>query len=214
MTTNKSSAQMTVIERNDFYRNGYRNQVKIIFGLIGVLALSGAGNFFLATRAPVVDSFAVTTDGRIIPIKPLNSPLDNPQTVINFAGDAAQAAFHLDFVNYRSQLSKMREFMTKELYESFLTKMDESNNVDTIKKMQLVSTATLTAPPVITKEGVGSDGIYRWRVEAPILVAMHGRGGSTDNLLITMQIRRTSITDNPKALVIEQFVVDKGGVGR
>lgn len=205
---NSGSAQAVVMERNDFYRSGYKSRGKIIMGLVVALSLSSGGNYLQATKKPEVLSFAVTTDGRIIPITPLGSPLDNPQTVINFAGEAAQAAFHLDFVNYRDQLSKMRQYMTKESYESFLNKLEESNNVDTIKKMQLVSTATLSAPPVITKEGV-VNGIYRWKIEAPVLVSMQGRGGYTDSLLITMQVRRAAITDNPKALAIEQFIVEK-----
>lgn len=207
-TKNNPSSVAVVMERNEFYRSGYRRQGKMIIGLIAALALSGGGNYIQATRPPNVKSFAVTLDGRIIPIKPLGSPLDNPQTVTNFAGEAAQAAFKLDFVNYRDQLSQMRQYMTKEAYESFLNKLEESNNIDTIKKMQLVSSATLSAPPVITREGI-VDGVYRWKIEAPVLVSMHGRGGSTDSLLITMQVRRAAITDNPKALAIEQFIVEK-----
>lgn len=207
----KESAQTVVVERNDFYRNGFRYLVKLNLVLVSLLALSLTGNIIQVKEPPTVASYAVTVDGRIIPIKPLGSPLDNPQTVINFAGEAAQAAFHLDFVHYRDQLAQMRQFMTKEAYEAFLVKTEESNNIDTIKKMQLVSSATLAAPPVITREGV-VDGVYRWRVEAPVMIAMAGRGGYNDNLLVTMQIRRAAVTDNPKALEIEQFVVEKAQV--
>lgn len=206
--SNSSSAVPFVMERNDFYRSGYRWRGKVIIGLVAALALSSGGNYIQATRPPKVLSYAVTLDGRIIPIKPLSSPLDNPQTVITFAGEAAQAAFKVDFVNYRNQLAQMRQYMTKESYEAYLGKLEESNNIETIKKMQLVSSATLSAPPVVTKEGV-VNGIYRWKIEVPVLVSMHGRGGSNDSLLITMQIRRAAITDNPKALAIEQFVVEK-----
>lgn len=207
-------ALTAVTLRNRFYRDGQRK-------MILVLLVSMAANFVLAailtyiiTHPPAPKYFATSINGRITPLFPLNEPNQSDSAVLQWANQAAIAAFTYNFVNYRSELQAASGFFTSDGWDQFLTALQQSNNLDAVKAKKLIVSAVATRAPIILQKGI-LNGRYAWRVQMPILVTYQSASEFTQqNNVVTMLITRVSTLNSPRGIGISQFVVGpaSGGV--
>ncbi len=207
-------ALTAVALRNNFYRDGQRK-------MILVLLISMAANFVLAsllvyliTHPPAPKYFATSINGRITPLYPLNEPNQSDSAVLQWANQAAIAAFTYNFVNYRTELQASSGFFTAEGWDQFLTALQQSNNLDAVKAKKLIVSAVATRAPIILQKGV-LNGRFSWRVQMPILVTYQSASEfSQQNNVVTMLINRVSTLNSPRGIGISQFVVGpaSGGV--
>lgn len=207
-------ALTAVALRNNFYRDGQRK-------MILVLLVSMAANFVLAlmliyiiTHPPAPKYFATSINGRITPLFPLNEPNQSDSAVLQWANQAAIAAFTYNFVNYRTELQASSGFFTAEGWDQFLSALQQSNNLDAVKAKKLIVSAVATRAPIILQKGL-LNGSYAWRVQMPILVTYQSASEfSQQNNVVTMLITRVSTLNSPRGIGISQFVVGpaSGGV--
>lgn len=208
-------ALTTVAMRNDFYRDGQR---KIMLALLLSILINFVMALFLAyllTHPPAPKYFATSLSGRITPLYPLNEPNQSDSAVLQWANQAAIAAFSYNFVNYRDELQASSGFFTAEGWDQFLTALKQSNNLDAVKAKKLIVSAVATRAPIILQKGV-LNGRYSWRVQMPILVTYQSASEfSQQNNVVTMLITRVSTLNSPRGIGIAQFVVSpaSGGVG-
>ncbi|STX28149.1 protein IcmL (DotI) [Legionella beliardensis] len=200
--------------RNEFYRDGQR---KMILGLlISILTnlILGSMLAYLLTHPPAPKYFATSINGRIIPLFPLNEPNQADSAVLQWANQAAIAAFTYNFVNYRDELQAASGFFTAEGWQQFLTALQQSNNLDAVKAKKLIVSAVATRAPIILQKGI-LNGRYSWRVQMPVLVTYQSASEfSQQNNVVTMLITRVSTLNSPRGIGIAQFVVGpaSGGV--
>ncbi len=207
-------ALTAVALRNNFYRDGQRK-------MILVLLVSMAANFVLAsmlvyiiTHPPAPKYFATSINGRITPLFPLDEPNQSDSAVLQWANQAAIAAFTYNFVNYRTELQASSGFFTAEGWDQFLTALQQSNNLDAVKAKKLIVSAVATRAPIILQKGL-LNGRFAWRVQMPILVTYQSASEfSQQNNVVTMLITRVSTLNSPRGIGISQFVVGpaSGGV--
>lgn len=207
-------ALTAVALKNNFYRDGQRK-------MILVLLVSMAANFVLAsmlvyiiTHPPAPKYFATSINGRITPLFPLNEPNQSDSAVLQWANQAAIAAFTYNFVNYRTELQASSGFFTSDGWDQFLTALQQSNNLDAVKAKKLIVSAVATRAPIILQKGI-LNGRYAWRVQMPILVTYQSASEfSQQNNVVTMLITRVSTLNSPRGIGISQFVVGpaSGGV--
>lgn len=207
-------ALTAVALRNNFYRDGQRK-------MIIVLLISMAANFVLASmllyiilHPPAPKYFATSINGRITPLFPLNEPNQSDSAVLQWANQAAIAAYTYNFVNYRTELQASSGFFTAEGWDQFLTALQQSNNLDAVKAKKLIVSAVATRAPIILQKGL-LNGRYAWRVQMPILVTYQSASEfSQQNNVVTMLITRVSTLNSPRGIGISQFVVGpaSGGV--
>ncbi len=208
-------ALTTVAMRNNFYRDGQR---KIMLALLLSIIINIVMAIFLAyliTHPPAPKYFATSLSGRITPLYPLNEPNQSDSAVLQWANQAAIAAFSYNFVNYRDELQASSGFFTAEGWDQFLTALKQSNNLDAVKAKKLIVSAVATRAPIILQKGV-LNGRYSWRVQMPILVTYQSASEfSQQNNVVTMLITRVSTLNSPRGIGIAQFVVSpaSGGVG-
>ena len=200
-------ALMAVTLRNDFYRDGQQRLMLIL--LISILA-----NIVLATmlgyvvsHPPAPKYFATSINGRITPLFPLNEPNQSDSAVLQWANQAAIAAFTYNFVNYRTELQAASGFFTSDGWDQFLNALQQSNNLDAVKAKKLIVSAVATRAPIILQKGL-LNGQYAWRVQMPILVTYQSASEFTQqNNVVTMLITRVSTLNSPRGIGISQFVV-------
>ena len=207
-------ALTAVALRNAFYRDGQRK-------MILVLLVSMVANFVLASmlvyiilHPPAPKYFATSINGRITPLFPLNEPNQSDSAVLQWANQAAIAAFTYNFVNYRTELQASSGFFTSDGWDQFLTALQQSNNLDAVKAKKLIVSAVATRAPIILQKGI-LNGKYAWRVQMPILVTYQSASEfSQQNNVVTMLITRVSTLNSPRGIGISQFVVGpaSGGV--
>jgi len=206
-------ALIAVAMRNSFYRDGQR---KVMI----VLLLSILCNFVMAgiltyvfTHPPEPKYFATSISGRITPLVALNEPNQSDSAVLQWANQAAIAAFSYNFVNYRTELQASSGFFTAEGWDQFLKALDESNNLVAVKAKKLIVSAVATKAPVILQKGL-LNGRYSWRVQMPLLVTYQSASEfSQQNNVVTILITRVSTLNTPRGIGISQFVVGPAGGG-
>lgn len=207
-------ALAAVTLRNNFYRDGQRKIVLalIVSMLTNLIMISLL--VYIITHPPAPRYFATSINGRITPLFALEEPNQSDSAVLQWANQAAIAAFTYNFVNYREELQASSGFFTAEGWTQFLTALQESNNLDAVKAKKLVVSAVATRAPIILQKGV-LNGRYSWRVQMPILVTYQSASEfSQQNNVVTMLITRVSTLNSPRGIGISQFVVGpaSGGV--
>ena len=207
-------ALTTVVARNKFYQDGQHKMIiMLLLSLITNILLVGAiGYIFLNPPSPRY--FATSINGRITPLFPLDEPNQSDSAVLQWANQAATAAFTYNFVNYHTELQSSSGFFTADGWTQFLTALKDSNNLEAVKAKKLIVSAVATRAPVILQKGM-LNGRYSWRIQMPILVTYQSASEfSQANNVVTMLITRVSTLNSPRGIGIAQFVVGpaSGGV--
>lgn len=206
-------ALTVVAMRNAFYRDSQRKIILILLVSLLINFILGTLLFYLLTHPPAPKYFATSIDGRITPLYPLNEPNQSDSAVLQWANQAAIAAFTYNFVNYREELQASSGFFTAEGWTQFLTALEQSNNLDAVKAKKLIVSAVATRAPIILQKGI-LNGRYSWRVQMPILVTYQSASEfSQQNNVVTMLITRVSTLNSPRGIGIAQFVVGPASGG-
>ncbi|HBD7145410.1 TPA: type IVB secretion system apparatus protein IcmL/DotI [Legionella pneumophila] len=206
---------LTVVAlRNKFYKDSQRKVILALLIAIVVNVVLASLVVYMITHPPAPKYFATSINGRITPLFPLDEPNQSDSAVLQWANQAAIAAFTYNFVDYRDELQASSGFFTAEGWDQFLGALEQSNNLDAVKAKKLVVSAVATRAPIILQKGV-LNGRYSWRVQMPILVTYQSASEFTQqNNVVTMLITRVSTLNSPRGIGISQFVVGpaSGGV--
>lgn len=206
-------ALTAVTIRNNFYRDGQRKMIVVL--LVSMLAnlILAFMLAYIITHPPAPKYFATSINGRITPLFALNEPNQSDSAVLQWANQAAIAAFTYNFVNYRTELQAASGFFTADGWSQFLNALQDSNNLDAVKAKKLVVSAVATRAPIILQKGILNSS-YSWRVQMPILVTYQSASEfSQQNNVVTMLITRVSTLNSPRGIGIAQFVVGPASSG-
>ena len=201
--------------RNEFYRDGQRKLfIIVLLSLIANLILAILSGYII-THPPAPKYFATSINGRITPLTPLNEPNQSDPAILQWANQAAIAAFTYNFVNYRAELQSASGYFTADGWQQFLTALQDSNNLDAVKAKKLVVSAVASSAPVFLQKGI-LNGRYAWRIQMPILVTYQSASEfSQQNLTVTMLVVRVDPLNSPRGIGIAQFIsapaVSSGG---
>jgi len=200
-------ALAAVTLRNTFYRDGQRKLMLVLMVSACANIILAAMLIFIIRHPPLPKYFATSINGRITPLFALNEPNQSDSAVLQWANQAAIAAFTYNFVNYRSELQASSGFFTAEGWTQFLNALQDSNNLEAVKAKKLIVSAVATRAPIILQKGM-LGGRYAWRVQMPILVTYQSASEFTQqSSVVTMLITRVSTLNSPRGIGIAQFVV-------
>ena len=197
----------TILNRNAFYRDGYRLMIKISILQCLVIAILV---FCIATLVMTVHTekvyFATTSDGRIISLVPLNEPYRTQAEVITWAARTAQGVMRFGYHDYRDRLQQASTNFTNSGWDSFSKALKESNIIDAITARKLVVNLDIGQAPEIKSEGV-KDGIYTWYLKFPVTITFNGAEPPAPiNTALFLRVVRVSTLQNTDGLSIEQWV--------
>lgn len=206
-------AAATHIGASSYARERYEFLLRVLFVLLGLLAVSIAGNIFMGLQETSYRYFATDARGSVIELQPLERPVQSIEEVNVWAAKAVTAAFTLDFANYRQRLTEIRPYFTDAGWKGYQTAIDGQGILQSITQNKIVVTAVPSQSPVVTATGV-VDGVYGWKIEIPIIVTYEtataggsaGRGRSSNNMIIQITVVRRPVTENPQGLGIAQMV--------
>lgn len=193
--------------RNQFYRDSYHRVLfAFLLCLLVIIVLAGL-LVFMVLHPTKPRYFAVTPSGQITPIVALDKPNLSPSAVIQWASEAARAAYSYNFVNYRNELQAASQFFTPEGWKKFVDQLRESNNIDAVTAKKLVVSAIVNGAPVIIWDGTLPDGRYAWRIQLPLQVTYESSSViSTQNLIVTLLVVRVDTVYSARGLAIQQFI--------
>lgn len=201
----------TVLNRNAFYRDGYRMLLRVSFIQTIIIALLAGGiiSMFLTVHVKQI-YFATTADGRIINIVPLNEAYRSPAEVVTWAANTAQNVMRFGYFDYRTRLQQVANDFTDSGWISFNKALKDANIIDAIEQRKLVVTMDINAAPEI-KNALVHNGVYTWYLEFPVTIKF---GGTTPpspiSTTLVLRVVRVSTLQNPDGLSIEQWVTVNG----
>ncbi len=137
----------------------------------------------------------------------LSQPDKSDSAILAWANSTGVAIYTYNFKNYRDEIQKLSGFFTDSAWTQFQTALKTSNNLDTVIAKKLIVSAAVTGAPVIVKKGLLNE-LYSWTVQMPMTVTYTSASDRTQqNIIVTMQITRTSSVNAPTGVAISQFVV-------
>jgi intracellular multiplication protein IcmL len=192
--------------RNEFYRDNYHRVMFVLLLSIVINLALGALIFYMYTHPPSPKYFATSINGRITPLYALDKPNQSDPAVLQWANQAAIAAYTYNFVNYRQELTSAAVFFTPEGWQQFINALVATNNLAAVKAKKLIVSAVATKAPVILRKGI-LNGSYSWRVQMELMVTYQSASVFTqDKYTLTMLIKRVSTLNNPRGIGIAQFI--------
>lgn len=193
-----------------WYREQYQRSMKVNLILGGGLCLSFVVIGLLVMTRPTPLFFAATPDLRLAPLVPLSKPVLTQQGLLNWVTDTITNAVSLDFLEWRSKLTKTRENFSEAAFQSFLDSLKGSGIIDMIQQKRLSASAVVTQAPVIIASGV-LEGRATWKIEFPIIISYESSQGveSTQKLMATVLVRRAPTVTTPRGVVVEQVVLKR-----
>jgi len=200
-------AVATVLNRNSFYRDGYRTllRISLIQGVvIGLLVMSIVA--LALTIKPRLVYFATTSDGRIINIVPMNEPYLTPAQLLAWTASHARMVMTFGYHDYRDRLQESSAYFTPTGWDSFNRALKDANFIDAIQAHKLVVTMDINAAPEIQSAFV-RNGVYTWYVQFPVTIKFDGEQPPQPiTTTLRLQIVRVSTLQNPDGISIEQWV--------
>jgi len=149
--------------------------------------------------------YATTTTGEVIPMHSLSEPVITNKYLLQWAGLATRSAFNVDWVHYQTQLQTAKSDFTPSGWKKFMTAMNHSGLLSTVKDKKLEMSAIVSSPPVILRTDV-LHGRFTWRVQLPILVTFSSASQTREShWMITMNIQRISTLNAYKGIQISDF---------
>lgn len=203
--TDNNGKTMQLLER---YQHDSQGRLSLLLmsvvGLCFVLALFLG---YVIVNPPQPQYFATSVNGRITPLVALEEPNQSDSAVLQWANQAAIAAFTYNFVNYRDELLAASRYFTATGWQQFTDALSQSNNLDVVKAKKLIVSAVATRSPIILQKGV-LNGVYSWRIQMPILVTYQSASEfSQQNNVVTMLVTRISTLESARGIGISQFIV-------
>ncbi len=206
----KLDALGTVVVRNDFYRDGYRNMLRLAVAQgVAILLLIGAMYFVIHVHQPEDRYFATTEDGRLVPLVPLNQPNLSTPALTSWVAQASTEVMTFGFNDYRRRLQESSRNFTRRGWESFTKALQQTRIVETVDANQQVITAVPRGAPIIQSEGV-VNGRYQWVVQLPLLLTFEaGASSQTHTYIVSVVVVRVSRLESANGVGIEQWIAVK-----
>lgn len=198
---------MTVVVRNEFYRDGFRNMMRIAIAeaiIIVVLVLTFI--VYMNATQPQNRYFATTADGRIMQLVPLDLPNLGTSALLSWTAQSASEIMTFGFHDYQRRMQQSSRHFTRHGWETFTAALQKSRIIESVETAKQVVSAQPRSAPVLIQEGV-FNGKYRWVVELPLTVNyLSGSAVRADNLMVRLVIDRVPSLENPNGVGIEQWI--------
>jgi intracellular multiplication protein IcmL len=197
----------TVVVRNEFYRDGYRNLLRLaVLQSAVIVGLLGAVYFVIHVNQPENRYFATTEDGRLIPMVALNEPNLSTPALMSWVAQACTEVMTFGFNDYRRRLQEASRNFTRRGWESFTQALQRSRIIEMVETNQQVVTAAPQGAPILESEGL-VNGRYQWVVQLPLVVTYQsGARTKSDNLLVSVVVVRVPRLESPNGVGIEQWI--------
>jgi intracellular multiplication protein IcmL len=196
-----------VADRNFFLMR----QIYVQYAMIGFLVLMVTA---LGLRKPVDHFFVENTAGQIAPVVGLDQPVSSLSFVETWTTNALVQANTYDFSDYRTAIGASQQYFTHDGWNSWVTAIEQSGNLDAVKQNKMVASAIPVGAPVVDSSGLVK-GVMTWKFEIPVELDYQVLNQKEPKqVLFLVTVVRVPVEDNPTGLGIQSisFASLSGGV--
>lgn len=187
--------------------------IKALLCTSACLFVSIAGNGLQYWRSVNVErEYFATDNGRLVRLAPTNQPAWSQNDAMAFGSQTLMAAFNLDFVHYRSQISSLSPRFSDGGFTGYVNALQASNILDTIRKEKMNLTAT-TGTGVLVRQGQMPDGVWFWTFQYPVRMRLTGQTTSKpeQSFIFEITIQRVDPRLKPSGMEIRQMISRNAG---
>lgn len=200
-----------VVVRNEFYRDGYRNMLRVVVAQSFIILFMICVMFYVVhIHQPENRYFATTEDGRLVPMVAMSQANLSKPALMSWVAQAVTETMTFNFNDYRRRLQESSRNFTKQGWESFTSALDRSGILDSVKANKQVLTSIPSGAPVLQKEGIDNQGRYYWQVQIPITITYEaGSRTRSDNIVVSLNIVRVPRLESQYGIGIEQWIASE-----
>jgi intracellular multiplication protein IcmL len=200
---------VTIVTRNQFYRDGFRNMIIIaaMEGLV-ILLMIATLMMYIANNQPQDRYFATTADGRIMQMIPLDKANMDTPALLSWVAASASDVMTFNYTDYQKRLQQSSRHFTKSGWESFAAAMQRSRILDSVQAANQMVSAQPQSAPILIQEG-NINGKYRWLVTMPLVVnyrSMSSSAARTDVMQLSLVVERVPALENPNGVGFAQWI--------
>lgn len=189
-----------------FLADTLRRAMNLSLALAAVCAAGVGYVVYREVQPPPVKYFASTPDFDPIPMTPLDRPVMTNPALVEWAKDAALAAYNLDFWNYKQQSERAKATFLTEAWNGWAGSFIATGNLEKLRKEGMLAIANTHHAAAIKREAV-VDGRRTWQIEFPMdLAFVSGNGGVAEKRWVTVVVARTEDARYQRRLAIAQLV--------
>lgn len=177
------------------------------------LAVSVSANVFFMFHRPTPKYFASSTDGRIIPMIPLSSPVRSERWIVDWTSKTIRDALSVRFGDYSQSFLSVRDRFLPTTFQKMVASLDQDGFKKYIIDNRVDVYVSLENTPVIVQTGL-IGGQRAWKVQAPVLLTFtNGNNQTPKRYLINLMIVRVPTYVNSHGIVIANFTMSGTGSG-
>jgi intracellular multiplication protein IcmL len=199
-----SARSEELAKENAFHRHYYYHLIMLLATFIIVMLLLVGVILYQVFHRPPPQFTAANADGQTMGLTSYNEPNLLPKVLLTWASKAAVAAYTFDFANYNNETALARPYFTPTGWQAYQAGVGPV--IQRVVKAKLFVNGVVSAPPVISNQGVLPGHGYSWRVQIPMLVSYQSAEETkTEKYIVSMTIVKVPTNINPKGIGIEQF---------
>ncbi|GAB5389513.1 MAG: hypothetical protein Alpg2KO_24810 [Alphaproteobacteria bacterium] len=135
----------------------------------------------------------------------LTSPILTSEAVRQWAGRRSTEAFTYNFVEFDTEIARLRPYFTADGYEAFLTALERAQAKEVVQQRGLVVSAVMSGDPIVTNRKVNLDGTRQWNVQTPVDVTFSA--GNVEQSIVRRLIVQTTLISRPSAEVVTGLAI-------
>lgn len=175
------------------------------FGVAFILALCAI--FWMVAHPAQPLPFAVTPQGRIIPIQPLSNPIIGEDQLLSIAQNDIVQSYTFTFANFNQQMAYLKPLFAPSAFIAFQNSLASSKTISALQSQKLIISAVpQNAPTIVAQGSIG--GALAWHIQMKTLINYASDGVSssqTRTKYINIVLQRADTTKYPIGVRIVQL---------
>lgn len=180
---------------------------RIIFFLCAVLTLSLTWNIVQTMTRPEPRLLGETPDGRIRPLPLLSNPIFTTKEILGWAEKCVTKIYNLSYVDWQTSIANETQCLSDKAREDFASSLRRIGVMQYLNPEKQGNLYAVPGQSVLKKAWVGPEGYNQWVVEVPYRIAVDGKQRGSLEVVMTMRIRRVSLTWRDEGIWVEEYMV-------
>jgi hypothetical protein len=180
---------------------------RIIFFLCAVLFVSLTWNVIQSSNRPEPKLLGETPDGRIRPLPLLSDPIFTSKEILGWAEKCVTKIYNLSYVDWQTTIRNETECLSDKARADFASSLEK---IGVFKYLNPELQGTLYAvpgQPVLRNSWLSEGGYNQWIVDVPYRIAVDGKQRGSLEVIMTMRIRRVSLTWRDDGVWVDEYQV-------
>lgn len=207
--SSRPRAAEQVVARNIAVSSIYRKLIAmaLVSTLSATIAVVAAMS--LAAKKVPPQFVPVLSDGRILPLIPLDKSNMSHAKIAGFSLDAIKALNTYDYINWQHQLNAAQQYFSPQGWKKYEEEMVASGTLKAVEARKMIVSIRPTGNAETTWEGKAPNGVYAWKVVIPVIIRytahVGNEQGNTQRGKISVVLSRVPTTTNAAGVAIQEY---------